>query len=401
MKILILTAVYPRPDAPKQSTATRVIQYFAAEWKKSGHDVVVVHTANRLLRPVYSLPESIKNKIKARTGFEVPDVSITKEASYEVEGIRVFRKSLFKLVPQRLHSDRVIARCAKSICRSLDGIGFTPELIVGHWASPNAQLLAALKTHYSCLNALVFHGAEYAVKFPKRIAAALTRIDRIGARSAAIAKELVERLSLSVQPFVCYSGIPDAYAAQMAEAALPCLDRVTRFFYAGTLMARKNVGAILRALSVHRERSWTLDIVGEGDCLSELQALAAELEVADRVCFHGRLPREQVLDMMREAEVFTMISRNEAFGLVYLEAMAAGCLTVGSLGEGIDGVIADGENGFLCKAGDDAALAAVYGRIFDMTPEERRAVAQRAKETAMQMTDSAVAERYLSDLLRK
>lgn len=399
MKILILTAVYPRPDAPKQSTATRVIQYFAAEWKKSGHDVVVVHTANRLLRPIYSLPEKIKNKIKAKTGFEVPDVSITREASYEMEGIRVFRKSLFKLVPQRLHSDRVIARCAESIRRSLDEIDFTPELIVGHWASPNAQLLAALKSHYSCPNALVFHGAEYAVKFPKRIAAALTRVDRIGARSAAIAGELVERLSLPERPFVCYSGIPDGYAAQMAEAPLRKFDQVTRFFYAGTLMARKNVDAILRALATHRARPWTLDVVGEGDCLSELQALADKLEVTDRVCFHGRLPRERVLEMMHEADVFTMISRNEAFGLVYLEAMAAGVLTVGSRDEGIDGVIADGENGFLCRAGDDAALAAIYGRIFDMTPEERRTVAQHAKETAMQMTDSAVAERYLSDLL--
>ena len=42
-----------------------------------------------------------------------------------------------------------------------------------------------------------------------------------------------------------------------------------------------------------------------------------------------------------------MISQGEAFGLVYLEAMARGCITIASRGEGFDGIIKDGINGFL------------------------------------------------------
>ena len=44
--------------------------------------------------------------------------------------------------------------------------------------------------------------------------------------------------------------------------------------------------------------------------------------------------------------VWIMISKNETFGLVYLEAMARGCITIGSRNQGIDGVINHGVNGF-------------------------------------------------------
>lgn len=400
MKILILTAVYPRPDAPERSTATKVIQYFAAEWQKSGHEVVVVHTVNRLMRPIYHLPKGIKAKIKAKTGFEVPDRTIIKRADYVVDGIPVLRRGLFKLIPQRLHSRSAVLRAAKDIHGSLVAMGFAPDLIVGHWASPNAQLLAALRAYYSCPNALVFHGAEYAEKFPKQISAALTGIDRVGARSAAIARRLSKALALDCEPFICYSGIPDDYVERMGDTAVSDFAQVTRFLYAGTLMERKCVNTVIEALSRHTDRPWGLDIVGEGACLSSLQTLAAECGVSDRVIFHGRVSRERVLELMQEADVFTMVSEGEAFGLVYLEAMAAGCLTVGSRNEGIDGVIVDGENGFLCRAGNVGELADVYRRIFAMTPEERRTVAKKAKNTAAAMTDSAVAERYLCDLIK-
>jgi hypothetical protein len=61
-------------------------------------------------------------------------------------------------------------------------------------------------------------------------------------------------------------------------------------------------------------------------------------------------------------------------------------------------VIKDGENGFLCTAGDATELSAVYTRIFEMSGEARRTVAERGKRTALAMTDSAVAADYLKKL---
>ena len=102
---------------------------------------------------------------------------------------------------------------------------------------------------------------------------------------------------------------------------------------------------------------------------------------------------------MHEADVFTMVSRDEAFGLVYLEAMIEGCITVGSVQEGIDGIIHNGQNGFLCTAGNPDELAQIYRSIFDMAKDERAAMSRLAYQTARELSNSAVAGRYLRDVL--
>ena len=60
--------------------------------------------------------------------------------------------------------------------------------------------------------------------------------------------------------------------------------------------------------------------------------------------------------MLKQHDVFIMISKNETFGLVYLEAMAVGCITIASRQEGFDGIIKHGYNGFLCEAGNQEEL---------------------------------------------
>lgn len=65
-----------------------------------------------------------------------------------------------------------------------------------------------------------------------------------------------------------------------------------------------------------------------------------------------------------------MISRSETFGLVYLEAMARGCITIASWREEFDGIIEDGMNGFLCEAGDSEDFARVIKKIRQMSVAE-------------------------------
>ena len=102
MKILMLTTVYPRPDSPKNTSATRVIQHFTESWQQMGHEVVVIHTVNKLFPLIYFLPESVKRLIKSRTTYEVSDYSIVCEKAYKINGIPVFRKPLFKWIPRGL-----------------------------------------------------------------------------------------------------------------------------------------------------------------------------------------------------------------------------------------------------------------------------------------------------------
>ena len=87
-------------------------------------------------------------------------------------------------------------------------------------------------------------------------------------------------------------------------------------------------------------------------------------------------------------------------GLVYLEAMGQGCIPIGSKGEGIDGVIKDSENGFLCDPDDEKALADIIETIYKMPRGQRAVIAQKAYDTVRDMTSRNMAIRYLDSIAK-
>ena len=103
--------------------------------------------------------------------------------------------------------------------------------------------------------------------------------------------------------------------------------------------------------------------------------------------------------MMYQSDVFALVSEKEVFGLVYLEAMLQGCIVIAAKGGGVDGIIIDGVNGFLCEQGNSKELSGIISKILRMTDAERKQISDNAAETATQYSDSQVAKMYLSNIL--
>ena len=122
--------------------------------------------------------------------------------------------------------------------------------------------------------------------------------------------------------------------------------------------------------------------------------MVRDLNAGEKIVFTGRVPREEVLKRMGVSQVFTLISHGETYGMVYIEAMLQGCLTIASKGEGFDGIIQDGVNGFICEPGNQKALEEVYRKIAASTTEERNRIGQSAIDTAIHYSEREVAERY-------
>jgi glycosyltransferase involved in cell wall biosynthesis len=97
-------------------------------------------------------------------------------------------------------------------------------------------------------------------------------------------------------------------------------------------------------------------LAGEGPERARLEALAMDLEVADRVLFLGR--RTDIPELLAACDVFALPSLYEGSSLAVLEAMAARRPVVSSAIGGTDELIADGDNGLLVAAGDSTGLAA-------------------------------------------
>jgi glycosyltransferase involved in cell wall biosynthesis len=102
-------------------------------------------------------------------------------------------------------------------------------------------------------------------------------------------------------------------------------------------------------------------VVGDGTRRAEMERLAADLDLADRVHFTGW--RHDLTDVMRAIDVLALPSRWEAFGIVNLEAMAAAKPVVGFAVEGIPEVVVHGETGLLSPAGDEEELARDLVRV--------------------------------------
>ena len=73
-----------------------------------------------------------------------------------------------------------------------------------------------------------------------------------------------------------------------------------------------------------------LKIVGSGDDRSRLEALARSVRVSDRVEFLGSVPDDALASLYQECAFFTLPSKKEGFGLVFLEAMARSRAVVAS-----------------------------------------------------------------------
>jgi glycosyltransferase involved in cell wall biosynthesis len=104
-------------------------------------------------------------------------------------------------------------------------------------------------------------------------------------------------------------------------------------------------------------------IAGGGDLEDYLRDLAEEAGVAERVHVLG--PRKDVPALMHAIDVFAMPSIWEGFGLVLLEAMAAGRPIVASRVATIPEVVVDGETGLLVPAGDPQALSDALADLAD------------------------------------
>jgi glycosyltransferase involved in cell wall biosynthesis len=99
----------------------------------------------------------------------------------------------------------------------------------------------------------------------------------------------------------------------------------------GHLVARKRHADVLEALAALPGVRYL--VIGDGPERSALERRAVELEVRDRVEFAGQLAPDEALRRARAAWCFVMVSTQEAFGVAYIEAMAAGIPAIGCIGE--------------------------------------------------------------------
>ena len=159
----------------------------------------------------------------------------------------------------------------------------------------------------------------------------------------------------------------------------------------GNLVQRKGHDVVIKSLSnilLHIPDAVYL-IAGDGPYRGELESIAAQAGVRDRVIFAGSVPDNQLPEIYALADVFVLPSRMrleshdvEGFGLVFLEASACGKPVIGGRSGGIPDAIGDGSTGFLVDPLDPVELANSIVRVLE-NPELGRRLGLEGRQRAV------------------
>jgi glycosyltransferase involved in cell wall biosynthesis len=108
------------------------------------------------------------------------------------------------------------------------------------------------------------------------------------------------------------------------------------------------------------------------DYLRLLKQLALNRGLKDQVIFSGKVADEEIRDFYAACDAFLFPNDKQTWGLVVLEAMACGCLTIVSTGAGVHEVLTDGEDSILFPPRDTAALTQRIAWLVDSAQERTR-----------------------------
>lgn len=395
-KILVLTSIYPGDDVPKGFTS--VVHYFTKEWVKMGYFVRVIHCCTYFPSAYYMAPKWLRDMVQNRFGIALPEKRLDKELEYDIEGVSVYRLPMKKLIPMSSFSEGTLKSACSLADKYLQEKSFIPDYIISHWVNPQLFLMSYLKHVTKAVTTMVLHetGSNISSSFAnwKEL---VSDVDVWGYRSLPIKSNFEKEFGVKSRSFRCFSGIPEYYTNNVVHRDGVFHDR---FVQVGLLMDRKFPNRTIDAINlVYKNKDYSLSFVGDGAMRDALEKQITNLDAREKIKVLGRLPRQEIIPLLDQSDVFILISRDEVFGLVYIEAMSRGCIVVASREEGMEGIIVNGKNGFLCEAGNAEELASVIVYIRSLSNQERMAISDAAIATSQLLTDVKVAKNYIETVV--
>jgi len=142
--------------------------------------------------------------------------------------------------------------------------------------------------------------------------------------------------------------------------------------FAGRLAVEKNINELIEALPLMREvPNAIIEIVGGGEQRSNLEKIADELKIRDRVRFLGHISDEELRQAYLRCDVFCQPGTAELQSLVTLEALSASKPVVLANAMALPHLVDEGVNGYMFKPGDRQDLAEKLDRVLSMDDAQR------------------------------
>lgn len=266
------------------------------------------------------------------------------------------------------------------------------DLIHAHVALPDGYAASILAEEYGCPLVVTIHGYDFQ-KLVHRDLSCRKAIGLTIAKASSVfpVSSKLQKIGKEIFPesegkfFVTPNGInPDDfnYPVPVSDSKLangPKILSVSNLIYS------KGIDLNIWAIHVLKEKypDITYFIIGDGYHRKKLQRLTERLELENAVSFLGNVEHKEVFRNMSECDIFSLPSWNEAFGVVYIEAMACGKPVIGCLGEGIEDFVENGVNGLLVEPHNVDDLVEKLDYLLSHT-EEAKKMGEKARELVLE-----------------
>ncbi|MDR3270733.1 MAG: glycosyltransferase, partial [Peptococcaceae bacterium] len=333
MRVLLLSHMYPNPVSPLSGIFVQ----------QQAHALVRLGVRVTVVAPVPWTPAFLSGRTKWG-GYPAL-------AEREMDGeIPVFRPRVLEFPGSRFFElypwtyVRGMRSCvAEQMRRGVD-------LIHAHVAHPDGAAAVRFGREFAVPVVVTIHGQDFAytLKRSKMCKRSVIRTLQAARRVVLVSDKLRSAYGLESWggDLSKYRVIRNGFQSEMTEAADPAESersdkreaRSRVLLSVGFLRPDKGHAIVLRAFQAIAQEfpDVVYRIVGDGMERQRLEQLAADLGLSERVEFLGMLAHPLAMRQMAECDIFVMPSWNEAFGVVYLEAMAHGKPVIGTIGEGID-----------------------------------------------------------------
>ncbi len=370
MRVLMLSWEYPPVVV---GGLGRHVHALATALAAQGHDVVLVC------------------RHPAGTDAETHPTTLT-----TVEGVRVLRVAedpphlefVRDLVAWTLGLGHAMVRNALEVLR-----GWAPDVVHAHdWLVAHAAIALADLTGAPLVATLHAteagrHGGWLSGTLNQQVHSVewwlARRADAVVTCSQAMRSEVAGLFDLDAEAItVVHNGIDPRGWVRRRSARHPVERGAPSLLFLGRLEWEKGVQDLVAALPAVRRAhpGTTLTVAGTGSCGEWLAERARAARVRRAVRLVGHVDDASLRTLMTDADAVILPSRYEPFGIVALEAAAAGVPLVASTAGGLGEVVRDGETGLSFTPGDAAGIAAaVVACLDDPGAARRRARAARAR----------------------
>lgn len=357
MNILFITDLYPVSENEK--TTPRTLFDFVQEWEKQGHNVNVI-------KPNFILNSFLRGKPFYKNG-QYGKV-------FNVNYWTPFWFNIKSKIPDFLSS------CPPSsliVAHMPSGILFADKLGIPFVAG----------VHNSDLEVLT--NPLYKFHFKRRLEKALHNAKAIACRSFVIKDKLLKLYpEFKNKTFTAPSGVKK----EIIKNDFHNLNKEKiKVLTCANFKKRKNIDKVIEACK--GLENFELTVIGDGKERKSLE------KIDKSVKFTGHLPHNQVLEKMHNSDIFILPSIGETFGMVYLEAMSQGCITICTKDDGISGIIKDGENGFLTLPISNE-IRKILLNIKDMDDDRLNAMRYNSFHTIKEYTSDRCAGEYLQQMFK-